>query len=708
MFALSKRGSVSNFPENQIARSNNAVSKMVSKAVLAGSVMLATQLEAKEVDDGAPSLIDDVQTGSLGASDPQHVSEIEHRPHTFEDTKAEVASIGGAIATASNAGTNGTSPAKTFASETGLPRDFVTQSPGVLDPSQQTQEVPFEIQTVERGQTSFNVSTNSSSDTSLVIEGINGINGTDGRDGIDGIDGEDGTNGKDGADGQDGADGNDGTDGINGANGTDGRDGVDGKDGEDGVNGIDGRDGVDGKDGKDGTNGKDGADGQDGADGKDGTDGINGTDGTDGRDGVDGKDGADGVNGIDGRDGSDGTDGQDGTDGRDGSNGADGSDGIDGKDGINGYSTVYLDGSLFEGTDILDILKDAGFDVLEGPFGSMGITFDPARTDELIELLEALDTGDSNEVDTFEVEPEHGTTSTTGTENDDFLSGNEDDNVISAFGGNDHLSGGTGSDTLLGGEGVDTADYRNSEEGVHVDLETREALFGDAEGDILVSIENLAGSSNDDILSGDDGNNRLTGRDGDDILSGGAGNDRLIGGEGADQFIGGEGNRDAADFNLAEEAVGVDLLNGGFMGEADGDTYQGIEFIVGSAYHDILLGNNDNNRINGGDGCDVLNGRDGNDTLIGEAGSDILNGGEGADVFIFGEETGYDIIEDFEAGAGRTDRVQFDHLQFDDFEDILDSMVQTEDGVVLAMDSGTILFQDLDVSDFHADDFILA
>ena len=323
-----------------------------------------------------------------------------------------------------------------------------------------------------------------------------------------------------------------------------------------------------------------------------------------------------------------------------------------------------------------------------------------------------LDQFTSETVDTAEdqssSEPEHGSRSSTGTEQDDFLSGDENNNVISGFGGNDHLSGGTGADTLLGGDGVDTADYRDSLEAVHVDLETREALFGDADSDILVSIENLAGSAGDDILTGDAGDNRLTGRDGDDILSGGEGNDRLVGGEGADQLIGGAGNRDAADYNLAQEAVGVDLLNGGFSGEAAGDTYDGIEFIVGSAYHDILLGNNDNNRINGGEGCDVLNGRDGNDTLIGEAGSDILNGGAGADVFVFGEDTGYDIIEDFEAGEGRTDRIQFNHDEYVDFDDILEDMTQTEDGVVLQMDTGTILFQDLQISDFHADDFILA
>jgi len=144
------------------------------------------------------------------------------------------------------------------------------------------------------------------------------------------------------------------------------------------------------------------------------------------------------------------------------------------------------------------------------------------------------------------------------------------------------------------------------------------------------------------------------------------------------------------------------------MGEALGDSYSGIEFIVGSAYHDILLANDDANRINGGDGCDVLNGRGGNDTLIGDAGDDVLNGGEGADVFIFGEDSGYDIIEDFEAGAGRTDRVWLQDHEFDSFADIQNAMAQTENGVTLALDSGTILFQDISLAEFHADDFILA
>ena len=571
---------------------------MVAKAVLAGSVMLATQLEASEIEEKNIPSTDDIHTGSLGLSNSNSRTEVENTPTLNTPEVARATTDVASISNNTTGSIGSTSSASNVISETGLPRDFVSQSPGVSDPAQQTREVPQNIASFERGQTNTNVNAGSSNQSPLVNEGI---------------------------------------------------------------------------------------DGEDGANGRDGVDGLNGTNGQDGENGI---------------------------------QGADGRDGTDGSDGINGLSTVYLDANLFEGTDYLDILSDSGFDVTAGPLGSVIVIFDPARTQDLINVLDDLTQTNNSFADnpildpfvddTPSNEPEHGATSNTGTESDDFLSGDENNNVISGFGGNDHLSGGTGADTLLGGDGLDTADYRNSEDAVHVDLSTSEALFGDAEGDILVSIEHLAGSAGDDILTGDGDDNRLTGRDGNDILSGGAGNDRLIGGEGADRFNGGEGNRDAADFNLAEEAVGVDLLNGGFMGEALGDSYSGIEFIVGSAYHDILLANDDANRINGGDGCDVLNGRGGNDTLIGDAGDDVLNGGEGADVFIFGEDSGYDIIEDFEAGAGRTDRVWLQDHEFDSFADIQNAMAQTENGVTLALDSGTILFQDISLAEFHADDFILA
>lgn len=67
---------------------------------------------------------------------------------------------------------------------------------------------------------------------------------------------------------------------------------------------------------------------------------------------------------------------------------------------------------------------------------------------------------------------------------------------------------------------------------VHVNLDSGATAGGDAEGDVLISIENLAGSAWDDELIGNALANFLSGKAGDDILDGGDGNDILIGGLG--------------------------------------------------------------------------------------------------------------------------------------------------------------------------------
>ncbi|MEX0758850.1 MAG: hypothetical protein WD100_04660, partial [Tistlia sp.] len=77
--------------------------------------------------------------------------------------------------------------------------------------------------------------------------------------------------------------------------------------------------------------------------------------------------------------------------------------------------------------------------------------------------------------------------------------------------GDDLLVGGLGADLLDGGEGNDTVSYARSDAGVTVDLLAGAASGGDAEGDTLVSIENVIGSAHDDVLTGDGGDNLLDG-----------------------------------------------------------------------------------------------------------------------------------------------------------------------------------------------------
>ena len=108
----------------------------------------------------------------------------------------------------------------------------------------------------------------------------------------------------------------------------------------------------------------------------------------------------------------------------------------------------------------------------------------------------------------------------------DLLYGYSGNDVLLGGLGNDYLRGGRGSDTLNGGDGSDTVDYISSTlAGVTVDLSTGATLFGEAQGDTFVSIENLRGSNLNDTLTGTNGNNTLRGVGGNDTLTGLAGRD---------------------------------------------------------------------------------------------------------------------------------------------------------------------------------------
>src|SRR5207244_4611027 len=99
--------------------------------------------------------------------------------------------------------------------------------------------------------------------------------------------------------------------------------------------------------------------------------------------------------------------------------------------------------------------------------------------------------------------------------------------VVVGGAGNDRLIGGGGADRLVGGDGLDTASYGSSSIGVFVNLATGLGNRGDADGDKLKEIENIAGSAHNDVLVGDDGATTLNGGAGNDILAG-RGGDALL------------------------------------------------------------------------------------------------------------------------------------------------------------------------------------
>jgi len=303
------------------------------------------------------------------------------------------------------------------------------------------------------------------------------------------------------------------------------------------------------------------------------------------------------------------------------------------------------------------------------------------------------------------------------------LTGNSGNNVITGGTGNDTLNGGAGADQLIGGAGTDTASYANAAAAITINLKTGVhigdaagdtfssietfvgssskdtfvgngtavtfnggvgtdtvsysssaaavsvilgasgvtaiASGGDAEGNRLVSIEQVIGSAFADTLGstatttqtlqggggndtyvvssqnivitesaggGDDeirttatsysmaayaniehltftgaGNATLTGNAGDNVITGGIGNDTLIGGAGADQLIGGAG-ADTASYANAAAAITLDLKTGVHTGDAAGDSFDSIEAFVGSNFNDTFFSSASADNLNGGAG----------------------------------------------------------------------------------------------------------
>lgn len=106
-----------------------------------------------------------------------------------------------------------------------------------------------------------------------------------------------------------------------------------------------------------------------------------------------------------------------------------------------------------------------------------------------------------------------------GSRNPDTLTGDHNDNVISGM---------ASGDVIDGKEGFDTASYIGSDAGVAIDLASGSATGGHATGDMLVNIENLFGSSYDDILIGNERVNIFDGKNGSDTLTGESGGDKFV------------------------------------------------------------------------------------------------------------------------------------------------------------------------------------
>jgi Ca2+-binding RTX toxin-like protein len=362
----------------------------------------------------------------------------------------------------------------------------------------------------------------------------------------------------------------------------------------------------------------------------------------------------------------------------------------------------FLEGTLeadliraFGGLD--NIQSSAGADTIDGGTGEDRVEYDNSNAGVTVVLADGTGSG-SGAGGFAEGDVLIGIENVTGSAFSDTIFGNSGDNFIDGFGGSDHLKGGggddglrgsgtleggsgddalrggLGADTLLGGadddrldgregadlidggDGIDTVVYEGSQSGVVVTfVDSDPENGGFAEGDRLLGIENLIGSSltdfligngtvnqfdggaGDDVLIGNGGADTLEGGLDNDTLTGGTGDDLLLGGFGADRHEGGTG-KDRVHYLDSLEGVTVDLqVNFGVGGHAEGDTWSSIEVVDGSIFADQITGDGAANDIFGGLGNDTLKGGGGNDTLLGSFDDDLLRGNDGQDFLDGGE-----------------------------------------------------------------------
>ncbi len=169
-----------------------------------------------------------------------------------------------------------------------------------------------------------------------------------------------------------------------------------------------------------------------------------------------------------------------------------------------------------------------------------------------------------------------------GTEENDILNGTLEDDIINGLGGDDTLFGSEGADEMNGGEGFDTVDYSGSASGIN--LAGNVFVGGDADGDILSSIEKVIGSGFTDFVRFNKRTefSEFHAGDGDDGFEfrdkfGGVNNSpvTVFGGAGTDKFV-------FFNVGLDESALIGSVFDGGETAD-DNDRFE----IMGSGIFDF-------------------------------------------------------------------------------------------------------------------------
>lgn len=253
-----------------------------------------------------------------------------------------------------------------------------------------------------------------------------------------------------------------------------------------------------------------------------------------------------------------------------------------------------------------------------------------------------------------------GTGTLTGTNGQDVIVGSNADDTIDGLGRGDLICGGAGNDVFqqggaadgadmhVGGPGIDTVDYsgRSTKIGIELDA-TYDSGLGAVE-DWSIEMETAIGGSGPDVLVGTDQDDVLVGGGGADRFYGFAGDDIMRGGAGDDLFdfdylgytqgadvVDGQTGTDTIDYGDMPWAVHatLDAIDGDDGHGDEGDTFLGIDVLIGGYGDDVLIGGDADDRIIGSYGDDWIEGRGGDDILdlLDGTGGDSGDGGNGTD-----------------------------------------------------------------------------
>lgn len=215
--------------------------------------------------------------------------------------------------------------------------------------------------------------------------------------------------------------------------------------------------------------------------------------------------GNDSISGGIGNDLINGGTGIDSIDGGAGNDTINGGAGVDHPFGGAGKDTFRVAGD--DGTDIVDGGED--IDTLNFFEAGSGFTVNLASGSAAASFGFGVPAGSVTSVENVEGSRFDDTLIGAGTANN-LLIGHSGNDMLLGLGGNDGLAGGadndqlfggSGGDVLNGGGGIDTSHYSGAGGRVIVDLVFNSSNTGQAAGDVLISIENVAGSRFNDGLS---------------------------------------------------------------------------------------------------------------------------------------------------------------------------------------------------------------